>query len=142
MTIATVISIPPRQDYSPTLRNYLKAIRDSFDELDCSNLTTVERDDLYARMPPICAFITYPSTVVPAQVMRVGDLTRAQRSKLILWLTLSRSKPLLDGAERFLAGQIPDHDPAGYMDFEEGRRISEIIRRLLDAIIGTPPRCA
>jgi hypothetical protein len=140
MTLATVISIPPRQDHSATLRSYLRAVYEVFDELDCSNLSLSERNDLHSRLPSICAFITYPAHIVPAQVLRVANLTPAQRRKLILWLTLSRSKPLLDGAERFLAGQIPGHDPAGYMDFEESRRISEVVRKLLDAIISTPAR--
>ncbi len=139
--MTNVVSIPPRVGQSPTLRTYLKGIHDTFAELDCSNLTPEERDDLYSRYPQICAFVTYPSDAVPESVHRVRDLTRAQRSKLILWLTLSRSRPLMEGAELFLAGRLTVHDPRGLSDLTEGRRVSDIIQKLVKAVIRTPVEC-
>lgn len=138
ISTSTVISMPPRKKQSRTLQNYLDAVRDVFETMDCSNLTADERSDLFTRMPSICAFITYPREEISDLVMRVSGLSYAQRSKLILWLTLSRSKPLLDGAEQFLAGGSSLNDTEGYYDFDEARRISDIFRRLLDYIISRP----
>jgi hypothetical protein len=138
MSVAAVISIPPRAGQSATLRTYLRAIRESFEELDWSDLTPAERDGLVHRQAPICAFMTYPAANAPEKVLRAGELTPYQRKKLILWLTLSRSRPLLDGAELFLAGQIPSHDPAGFLNWQERRRLSDLLKALIEAVIRTP----